>query len=276
MVGFTTVPNVLGIIGGSPILKAGRTIIENLKAAKSVDGGDLGGLLSKVLQNGIGAVLKNPLANIAALVNSTAAQAITKLESFWSPDTTTGSGDSGTTTVPDPDRAAFTAAIGNLTSAVTSITGAAAVLSGVNAGDGLGFLNVLSHSGTTSMLGSNLPGGLGLPVVLGPLNADTTLATVQADIDGIPDALIAGDITLQQALDIINGHAAGLNQTKALSDAAQAAVQNMSLAFAMVSAAGACIHSTDPNILAILPKIIQPDALIAMQQAAADMVDPDK
>jgi hypothetical protein len=61
--GFITLPQaIMSVVGGVPVQPAGaKTIIENLRAAKSMIPGDMGGILAKVLQQGPGALLQNPI-----------------------------------------------------------------------------------------------------------------------------------------------------------------------------------------------------------------------
>jgi hypothetical protein len=65
MAGGISMGAALGLLGGVPIQPAGgNTIIEKLRAAKSMMPGEMGGILSKVLSGGPQALLQNPIGAI--------------------------------------------------------------------------------------------------------------------------------------------------------------------------------------------------------------------
>lgn len=179
MAGGISFGQALGLLGGVPVLPAGgKTIIEGLRAAKSVIPGDMGGILSKVLSQGPGAILQNPigavLGGLQGQLGGLASQlsGITGAEGLLS--SLTGAG--------------------GLSSALSSLGGVSNLLSGLGVpGAGqFGVLDAISHMNVAGMLGSALPAGLGLNTIMGPILMGGQLSTMAGMVPNLINGVVAG------------------------------------------------------------------------------------
>ena len=128
--------SALSLIGGSPIQKVSSAIFENLKLAKTLDGGSITGLLNQVLGGGISSILQNPLASISSTLASTLASSASSL--------TSALGGEAATLV-----SAMTGS-GGLSSITSSLSSMASDLSGLTSVGSFGLQDLINHDNLTS------------------------------------------------------------------------------------------------------------------------------
>lgn len=251
---------VLKVIGGAAHLKVGSVIAEKLPITKMLDGGPLGPLLAQALQGGPSALMQNPIGAVSAQLQGAIGTATAALANV--------SGASGLVS-------ALTGATG-LSGAIGGLTQAASFLSGATmpgAGQ-FGLLDVATHGSITGMLGDALPASMALSQAIGPLNAGSAISAVGAALPGVVAQVVAGTMSVAAATAWVQAQAATLSGITTASNAAFQSAQDAAAMLVSVSAASALLTSSDPTIQALLPMIVQPAALTAMQAAVASHVAP--
>ncbi|MBX9934562.1 MAG: hypothetical protein K2Y56_24105 [Methylobacterium sp.] len=248
----------LKLIGGAPHMKVGSVIAEKFPITKMMSGGPLGGTLAKVLQDGPGAIMQNPLGAVSGQLQGAITGAVGQL-----------SGVSGATGLVT----ALTGS-GGLSQAIGSLSQSAGLLSGSampGAGQ-FGLLDAITHTSITDMLGDQVPASLGLDRVLGPLHAGGTVGAIASALPTVIQGVVGGQITADAAIGWVTAAAASL---KAVTDASATALQtaqDAAVTLVTVSSAAAATASTVPEIQAILPLILKPGVQDTMQAAVATHV----
>lgn len=249
------VGQALKLIGGAPHMKVGSVIAEKFPITKMMSGGPLGGMMSKVLKDGPGAIMQNPLGGVGAQLQGAITGAVGQLSGV--------SGAAGLVT-------ALTGS-GGLSQAIGGLSQSAGLLSGAampGAGQ-FGLLDAITHTSITDMLGDAVPATLGLDRVLGPLHASGAVTAVTAALPGVIQGVVGGQMTVAAATAWVTGQAASLKSVTDASTAALQTAQDAAVTLVTVSSAAAATASTVPEIQAILPLILQPGVQAAMQAAVA-------
>lgn len=214
----------LKIIGGIPILKNSKgSTNEMLKLPKHLDIGNIGGMLSQVLQNGVGSLMQNPLAAAASLAGGDIAGAAAAISGI--------AGGGG-----------VAAALGNLQGSIGAASSLAGSLSGAAAAAGMPTnLDLLSHAGVASGLGTDLPAALSTATAAAPLLMGPAIASAGQQAASIASAVVAGTMAPEAATAAISALQAGIDATVSGSTAAIAGLAARGPDLAAVSCAVACL-----------------------------------
>lgn len=275
MAGGIGIGSILKLIGGKPHMKAGSVIAEKLPITKMLDGGGLGSIISQVLQNGPGAILKNPVGQLTSQLQSQLGGLVGQLQS------SAGAG-----------------AMGGLISALTGggggggLDGALSALQAVtNNLSGLtnlttmpGRLDVFTHAQAIEAYGTALPAALNMSAALAPMQQQ---AKVQEAVTQVP-VIVANVLNGTLDPDV------AATQIQTYTDTFTNAISASATAFSIVEAQAmliAGIHATAATALPVthlaavqtpseledfINQTVQAAAKAAMLAAAADHVNsPD-
>ncbi|SDO51835.1 hypothetical protein SAMN05216360_12529 [Methylobacterium phyllostachyos] len=185
MAGGISLPAALQLLDGQPHRKVVSAFFERLPLAKVLSGGDVSGLLKKVMADGnLSSVLSNPMGVLTGALQAQVGQAAAQLQA-----------------------AGFSAASG-LISSLTSASGlAGAVAAFQAAGDNLsgltngqaGLFALAGHDSLLGMLGDAAPAVLAAARVLGPTASPDLLNAITGGIPGMVSAVIGGTMTADAA-----------------------------------------------------------------------------
>ena len=180
-----SLPAALQLLDGQPHRKVVSAFFERLPLAKVLSGGDVSGLLKKVMADGnLSSVLANPMGALTGALQAQVGQAAAQLQA-----------------------AGFSAASG----LVSSLTGATGLAQGVAAfqaaGDSLsglttgqaGLFALAGHDSLLGMLGDAAPAALAAARVLGPTASPDLLSTITAGIPGMVSAVIGSTMSADAA-----------------------------------------------------------------------------
>ena len=234
-----------------------------------LSGGDVSGLLKKVLSDGnLSSVLQNPVAGLTQGLQGLAGQAAAQLQAAL------GSGASGLIS-------AITGASG-LTGALAALQTAGDNLVGLTNGQA-GLMALAGHDSLLSMLGDAAPAALAATRVLGPVISGDLLGGISQALPGVVQNVIGGGMAVADATAWVQGQVANISAVVSASADALAqgqAVQMLASTVATVSGLVAPIPGVAASsIQAALGTFIQPAARTAMNaalaaQVAADTHDP--
>jgi hypothetical protein len=254
---------VLGMIGGSPILKAGKVVIEKLKAAKTTDPGGSGNVLESLLKNGPGSVVRNPMGAVNSLMSTNLQSAVTSLAG--------NGGASGLlSALGSGNPAAALTSVGgatNLTDAMNQFKSMTGAMSGLtNPGTGqVGLMDMIGHSSVTSGV-PNLPANMSLATVMAPLNMQSSVQAMATSLPQMAAAVNAGTQTAAAATTTVQGYTNQINAALAASAAAVSNVQTMGQTVAGVTMMSVALSSPevlDPSLVTQLKAIINPTGPLA-------------
>lgn len=250
----------LKIIGGVPILKnlKGSTN-ELLKLPKHLDIGNVGALLQMVMQNGVGAVLQNPLAAAAGLANTALGNAAASVQSAL--------GDAG---------GPLAGALGSLQSSVSTASALAGSLSGAAAAAGMPTnLDLMAHAGLASGFGDALPGALSLSAAAAPLTMAPQIASVAAQAGTIAAAAVSGQMSPADAAAAVAGLQAQIDGVVNGATTAINTLQAQAPQLAAVQSAVACLvpGAMPPELASAMQGCFLPGVLAQVQQIASDHFD---
>jgi hypothetical protein len=266
------VPNVLQLIGGSPILKSGDVFINFLKAAKTLDGGsgvDSSGSptgLSQLLGNivngsSLSSFMQNPIAAISALLQTSLTQSVSNLNAAL------GTGPAA------PLVAAMTGA-GGLSTASNNVLTAANVLSGVTPGTP-GPLDLINHSNLLDQFGGQVPPVVSFSNASAPVSNGLRLNQINQSVLNATYAVIHNTSDVPTATALITGFIAELNGWIAASTTAFATMQNSLVQLASLNAIGATIIHGSPDLQATMASMIAPNILPILTGSAQGLLPPD-
>lgn len=262
MTGYITLPQaIMSVVGGVPVHPASpMTVIEKLRAAKSIIPGDIGGLLGQVLQNGPGAILQNPLGSVLGQMNGQLGGLVSAINGATSGN------------------------LGGLLSAVTGASGLQSVmgqLGGIsNALSGLtdpasgafGLIDAIGHANIAQILGSALPANLGINVAMGPLTMGSQLSSMVGQVSGITSALSKAGFDPAGAVSQINGMTSQINGVLSASTNAFSTLQSNIMGITNTISAVSMLSTNTGGLGAIAQTIIQPQHMAAIQAAFAEQV----
>ena len=253
--------SALSLIGGSPIQKVSSAIFENLKLAKTLDGGSITGLLNQVLGGGISSILQNPLASISSTLASTLASSASSL--------TSALGGEAATLV-----SAMTGS-GGLSSITSSLSSMASDLSGLTSVGSFGLQDLINHDNLTSgFFGTDVPSALSTAVAGAPLTSGSLLTSINSEIGTITSAVIAGTQTVASGTAAIQAYSAQLTSIMTNSTSAFSTLQTSLPAMSAVASLGGAIGSSSPTFQAIVPMIVQTAPLATLTDALMVQISP--
>lgn len=248
----------LGLIAGSPLSKAGTVIAEKLPVTKSMGLGGIGGLLSKVLQDGnLSSIMQNPAAAIAGQVQAQVQGAVSQLSA------SIGGGAAGLVNA--------LSGAGGLSSAIGALKAAGDALSGLGASP-QGFFDLVAHGNMIGALGADAPAAMSYGRAAGPVTSGPALAEAGALVDDTVRQVLAGSMPADAAAAIIQQRADMLRAIAADSADALARGQAAAPLLGIASAIGGALavpSSMKPTpIQDVLATLVQPQARAAMDAAA--------
>jgi hypothetical protein len=263
MAGYITLPQaIMSVVGGVPVQPAGaKTIIENLRAAKSMIPGDMGGILSQVMQNGPGALLQNPIGSVLGSMQSQVGNLASSLTGM--------SGMSGLLS-------AVTGA-GGLQSALGNLSQVSSALSGLTqpGAGAFGLMDAIGHANIVSMLGSNLPAGLGIAQAMGPVLMGGQLSGMLSQVSNIASAVSGSSFDVNSAISQITGMTGTINGVLSAHTNAFTTVQNAVVDMAHASGIVSLIASGPAEFAPIANMLIQPQFVAQIQAAITAQQTPD-
>lgn len=266
MAGGISLPAVLQLLDGTPHKKVATAVFENLPLAKLLQGGDISGLLKKVLADGnLSSVLQNPMTGLTQGLQGLAGQAAAQLQSAI------GSDASGLIS-------ALTGTSG-LTSALSALQAAGDNLVGLTNGQA-GLMALAGHDSLLSMLGDAAPAAVALSRVLGPTASGDLLNGITASLPTVVQNVISGGMSIAAATSWVQAQIASVtSMVSASADAlAQGAAMQMqasavSTVAGLLAPVGAGAAQTP--LQAALGTFVQPAARTAMFAALAAQVAAD-
>lgn len=263
MAGGISMGAALGLLGGVPVQPAGaKTIIEKLRAAKSMMPGDMGGILSKVLKDGPGALLQNPIAGIQGQLQGQLSGMMGKLQGMAS------GGPQGLISA--------LSGVGGFSQVLGQLGNVSNMLSGLTpAGPGqFGLINAMSHANVANMLGDHLPPGLSITDAMQPILIEDRLTEIHATFDRMIDAVVDGHIDPEEATVVVIDTTAELARIMAISQHAFTTVQDATLSLAQGAAAISMIASGPPELAPIVNLLIREEMKAEIQEAMDEQIRP--
>ncbi|TXM68199.1 hypothetical protein [Methylobacterium sp. WL120] len=262
MAGFITMAQaIMGATGGVPVQPAGaKTIIEKLRAAKSMMPGDMGGMLSKIMKDGPGAILQNPMAGLQDIMGGQIGSIVGKVA---------GMSEGGMGGLLN----SLTGA-GGLTQALGKFLGATNMLSGLSSpGAGqFGLMDAIGHTNVTSMLGSALPAELSINTAMAPILMDQAMSTMNARLATVERGITSGSMGEDMAIATVNGITSELTNAVDASNNAFATVQGRVVEIAQFSALVSMIASGPDELKVIANLLIQDQHKAEIQEAMDEQI----
>ncbi|MCJ2012665.1 hypothetical protein [Methylobacterium sp. J-076] len=265
MSGGVSLPSVLQLLDGTPHRKVASAMFENLPLAKVLQGGNLAGLMQKVLADGnLSSVLANPMAALTGGLQAQIGQAVTQLQS-------SAISDAGALI------SALTGSSG-LSSALTAFQAAGDNLSGLTNGQA-GLMALAGHDSLLGMLGGAVPAALDPARVLGPVASEPLLAGLSSALPSVVASVISGGMSVSAATQWVSGQAAIVSTVTAGSADALAQGQSMQMlasAVATVSGLVAPVPGVPRSpVQTAIGTFVQPGARLAMNAALAAQIRAD-
>jgi len=264
MLGFITQAQaIMNVVGGAPVMPAGaKTIIENLRAAKSMIPGEMGGIFAQILTDGPGALLQNPMAAITGQLQGQLGGLLSQVQGIAN-----GNFDglisaiSGTT--------GLQGALGSLSSVTSALSGLTQPLQGA-----FGLMDAIGHANIVSMLGEHLPAGLGIEQALGPLLQNSALSSMSGQVASMAAAVGAGTIDPVAAALRVTGMTRSINDVLDASHNAFSTIQGAAVNIAQAAGAVSLITSGPAAFAPIAAMLIRPEFAGQISAAMAEQVRP--
>jgi hypothetical protein len=257
--GFITLPQAISaVVGGIPVQPAGpMTIIEKLRAAKSMLPGDISGILGKILQDGPQSILQNPIGALTGQLQGQLGGMVSQIQGITNGNF---SGILGAIT-----------GTGGLQSAMSSLMGASNALSGLGGLTAGGFqlMDAIGHANISSILGSAMSQTLGINVAMGPILMGPNLEAMVSQLQSISAGIAGRTIADAAGAAQIGAMSGQVNSVLAASDHAFATVQAAMVPIAQTAGLVSMIASGPPEMGVIANMLIQ-EAHKAGIQAALD------
>jgi hypothetical protein len=263
--GFITMPQALSLLGNIPVLPAGaQTVIEGLRAARSMIPGDMGGLLGGLLNGGgIGSLLQNPIGSVMGQLQGQLGGMLGQLEGVL------GEGAGGLSSILGGTNG-LAGALGNLkglTNGMSGLSGLAGLANGQ-----FGIMDMVGHSGLADMLGSALPAHLSLDVVTQPLRMIGDLTAMAESLPSIAESVISGGMAIPDAIGAISSMTDHVNGVVNASTHAMSTLQGHALSISGAAAAVSMIGRGPPELQDVMTSIIRPSRRAEVLQTIADQV----
>lgn len=265
--GFITLPQaIMSVVGGVPVMPAGgQTIIENLRAAKSMIPGNMSGLMGQIMQNGPGALLQNPISGVLGQVQGQLGGIVGQIQQIASGDL--GIGNFGGMLTALTGTGGLTQALGQLSSVSSALSG----LTQPGAG-GFGLMDAIGHANIVQMLGEHMPPGLGIAQAMGPVLMGGQLSSMTGQLASMAAAIGSGTIDPFSAATRIAGMTQTINGVLNDHTHAISSVQNQILGISSAAGAISLIASGPPEFAPIANMLIQDQHKATIQSAMDDQV----
>lgn len=259
MAGFITLAQaIMGATGGVPVMPAGAmTIIEKLRAAKSMLPGDIGGVLGKVLQEGPQAILQNPIGALTGQLQGQLGGLLSQVQGIANGNF---SGMIGAIT----GATGLQSVMGNLMGASNALSG----LGGLTQG-GFQLMDAIGHGNIASILGPELGQVLGINTAMGPILMGPNLQAMSSQLTSIANRVTGGALSDAAGAAQLVGMGNQINGVLAASDHAFATVQNAIVPIAQTTGLISMIATGHPEMSVIGNMLIR-EAHKAGIQAALD------
>jgi hypothetical protein len=262
MAGFITLPQaIMSVVGGIPVQPAGpMTIIEKLRAAKSMLPGDISGILAKVLQEGPQALLQNPIASITGQLQGQLGGLVSQIQGL------SGMGLGGLLSA--------ISGTGGLQSALGNLTGVANSLSGLAGSGPFSLIDAIGHANIVGMLGSAMPANLSIANAMGPVLMGSGLNSMLGQVQGIASAITAGTIDPVAAVAQVTGMTSTINGVLDASAYAFSTVQNAVVGIAQTAGLISLVASGPADFGQIANMLIRDEMKPAIQAAMDEQIRP--
>lgn len=234
LAGKISMGQALGLMGGSPVIKSGDTIINSLKAAKTLESGGTPPQVMQAVTKGLSGLLQNPMSGKGGGAKNASAQATESLKN----------------THP---RTAIEAAMEQLDDTVGEVLDAAAEIVGLGADDA-GLIAMIGYAGTVGSLGDEVPG-----LLLKPALADAEMDQVTAVIHDVTAQFYAGYILQGDAVSLIAEQTAILRGILDTSKALVELAKNQAVLLATIGAALSLLVGGSAEWREIMAKALLPD-----------------
>ncbi|MCB1466643.1 MAG: hypothetical protein KDK08_05770 [Rhizobiaceae bacterium] len=252
---FVDLPTVLRLIGGTPHFHTASVFAEKLKITKALlGGGDLSGMLKDVMQNGLQAILKNPMAQALSQLKTSVFEAISQVAA---PE-----GE-------DPNFPATLAALGDAASGLMKAADAAiAHTNGISGMGGGAFTlyDLVAHANLIGIVGGAVDEAIGMATVVKPLNMDSELAAMNEGLPLLIEHVRTGAITDEDAGAEIDAMAAALTAPVEASANALSTGIAATLAIASAAVATSAFNLNSPELAASVTRMLG-------AERAAEIVD---
>jgi hypothetical protein len=275
---------LLKLLDMIPDKKGKRTFIEKLPSAQKLDGGNLSGLMSKLVSGNLSDLFKNPLSAImgplqqllGAVMNAQSGGA------SGTPDSSNGAGGVTTGPIGRPGGVGapgganpFADAIGGPGGLIQAVQGLAALsgrLSGevAPAAGEYGFTDLVLHESILDQLGDAAPASMTLAVAAAPLEAGGLLSNVADTVYRYNTAIMRGQMSSIAAAPDVISYTAQINAIVSSSVAAIAQGEAMAPKIAQVQTAAGMLVSGSPDLQKLVRTCLQPSSASAMDAAMSD------
>lgn len=252
--------SMMGMMGGAPVTKAGTVIIEKLKAAKTMEPGEMGGIMDSGLINGLSGILKNPMSGSGGK----AKQATTDAQA------SVGKRDDGQSVGEARSFPLTIVALDDLAEAIEDLMAAAAEAVGIGS-DPEGLLGTVAATQVLDSIGQ-VNSDLSPSAILGPLVADAEMDAVVDALDPIVRDLRSGIVHDAAAASRIDDLTESLVAIVDRATLARLAASEHAVYLSSVAAASALLISGSPEWRAALEKAFLPDSLEAVRAASAELL----
>jgi hypothetical protein len=257
--GFITLPQALSaVVGGIPVMPAGAmTIIEKLRAAKSMLPGDISGVLGKVLQDGPGSILQNPIGAITGQLQGQLGGMMSQIQGI------AGGNFSGIM--------GALSGTGGLQSMMGNLAGASNALSGLGGltQGGFSLMDAIGHGNIAAVLGPAMAKTLGMNTAMGPILMGPNLQAMSSQLQGIAGGITRGSISDASGAAQIGAMTGQIRGVLNASDNAFATVQAAIVPIAQTTSLISMIASGHPE-MSVIGNMLIKDIHKTTIQAALD------
>lgn len=275
---------VLKLLDMIPDKKGKRTFIEKLPSAQKLDGGNLPGLMGKLMSGGLADLFRNPLSAIMGPLQQLLGAVMNAQSggSAGAPDASNGAGGVTTGPIGSPSGGwppgadnPFAQAVGGPGGLIEAVQGLAALsdrLSGAvaPAAGEYGFTDLALHESILDQLGAAAPAGMALSVAAAPLTAGPLLSNVADTVYRYNTAIMRGQMSPSAATPDIITYTAQINAIVSNSKAALSLGEAMAPNIAQVQTAAGTLVAGSPELQKLVRTCLQPSSASAMDAAMSD------
>jgi hypothetical protein len=245
--------SMLGMMGSVPVVKSADIIFNKLKAAKTLEAGNIGDIMKETMGQGLKGLLQNPMQKSGGQAKQAT--------------------EAASSQIPMKDYPMTFQAIKGLESAINSTMTVAADLVGIGK-DPQNLLYSVATTNTLETLGSNEP--LYSPTtLLKPAVSDKEMDIITSEMPRIVDALLAGALTDAEANDQIAALNFMLTIIVVQSKEAKRIADAYAVYLSSVAAAGALLNSHIPEWREIMAKAFMDDIYPRVKAANDEFMSID-
>jgi hypothetical protein len=248
MTGGMSMGSVLGMMGSVPVTKSADVIINKLKAAKTLEAGDVSGLQNSNLMNGLKGLMQSPASKGGNAAKNSAGQASAEL-------TQSNRGQETLNTIQT-----------GLIQAIDDVVTEAGELVGIGE-DPQALITTISTSSTLATLSQADPAAHGLPVLLGPALADDVLLQIADDVGRIAHEVAMGLRTDNDGAVAVSAMASELLSIISRSQQLRSLADAQSVYLASVSALSGLLSGGPPEWRTAIERALYPEPLAKIQEA---------